>query len=204
MKNTVKFVMIAATALSITSCGNDKKNNNEGEDALVEERMVDEQEMEGMDHMDGADMDHSMHTDAEMKTDDAALSFEDENVAAVWKAYNSVRLALIASDPAKAKQEAANLAMIFDESNAKLKSAASAIASSEDLKVQRTAFSQFSNAAEAYFKGTLNSGTLYKQHCPMAFDGKGGDWLSNEAAIKNPYYGDQMLTCGSVTATITK
>jgi hypothetical protein len=27
-------------------------------------------------------------------------------------------------------------------------------------------------------------------------------WLSSEAAIKNPYYGKMMLTCGSVTETI--
>jgi len=203
MKNTVKFIMIAVTTLSLTSCGSDKKSDKDTEEVLVEERMVDEQEMQGMDYMDGTDMDHSKTSEAKMKADDAALSFEDENAAAVWKAYNDVRLALIASDAGKAKQEAANLAMIFDESNAKLKSAASAIAASEDLQVQRTAFSQFSNAAEAYFKGTLNSGTLYKQHCPMAFDGKGADWFSNEAAIKNPYYGDKMLNCGSVTATIT-
>jgi len=27
-------------------------------------------------------------------------------------------------------------------------------------------------------------------------------WLSNEKAIKNPYYGSQMLTCGKVVETI--
>jgi len=27
-------------------------------------------------------------------------------------------------------------------------------------------------------------------------------WLSNEAAIKNPYYGNAMLNCGNVTDTM--
>jgi Cu(I)/Ag(I) efflux system membrane fusion protein len=44
--------------------------------------------------------------------------------------------------------------------------------------------------------------TLYIQHCPMADDNKGADWLSLDKDIKNPYYGQSMLTCGEVTETI--
>jgi Cu(I)/Ag(I) efflux system membrane fusion protein len=36
----------------------------------------------------------------------------------------------------------------------------------------------------------------------MADDNKGADWLSTEESIKNPYYGQSMLTCGEVTDTI--
>ncbi len=201
---SLKLILVGATALSIASCGNDKKNND-AEETIVEEQMMEGHDMDEMKQMDHSDMDHSTQTTStESSSADAALSFKDENVAAVWSAYNKVRLALIASDSEKAKQEGANLAMIFDESNAKLKSAASAIAASNDLATQRAAFSQFSNAAETFFKGTLEGGTLYKQHCPMAFDGEGADWLSNEAAVKNPYFGDKMLNCGSVTATMTE
>ena len=39
---------------------------------------------------------------------------------------------------------------------------------------------------------------LYQDHCPMYNDGKGAVWISEFKAIKNPYYGSQMLTCGSV------
>ncbi|WP_261512273.1 DUF3347 domain-containing protein [Chryseobacterium paludis] len=39
---------------------------------------------------------------------------------------------------------------------------------------------------------------LYQDHCPMYNDGKGAIWISETKAIKNPYYGDKMLTCGSV------
>ena len=39
---------------------------------------------------------------------------------------------------------------------------------------------------------------LYQDYCPMYNDGKGAIWISEAKAIKNPYYGSQMLTCGSV------
>ncbi len=44
--------------------------------------------------------------------------------------------------------------------------------------------------------------SIYVQHCPMADDFKGADWLSLEDNIMNPYYGASMLTCGEVTDTI--
>ncbi len=51
------------------------------------------------------------------------------------------------------------------------------------------------NSIEAF--GT--SGTaLYVQHCPMAFNNQGGDWLSLEEGVKNPYFGDKMMRCGFV------
>ena len=43
---------------------------------------------------------------------------------------------------------------------------------------------------------------VYYQFCPMANDGKGANWLSRENAIKNPYYGVQMMTCGRTVETI--
>ncbi|MFO7862466.1 MAG: efflux RND transporter periplasmic adaptor subunit [Salinivirgaceae bacterium] len=41
--------------------------------------------------------------------------------------------------------------------------------------------------------------TIFVQHCPMADNNKGADWLSTERDVKNPYYGSSMLTCGEVT-----
>ena len=43
-----------------------------------------------------------------------------------------------------------------------------------------------------------SSQKLYQDHCPMFNDGKGAVWISETKAIKNPYYGNQMLSCGSV------
>ena len=44
--------------------------------------------------------------------------------------------------------------------------------------------------------------TIYIQHCPMAFNNRGADWLSTEEQIRNPYFGDKMMKCGSVTGKI--
>lgn len=44
--------------------------------------------------------------------------------------------------------------------------------------------------------------TIYVQHCPMADNNKGADWLSTEKTVKNPYFGSSMLTCGEITKEI--
>jgi Cu(I)/Ag(I) efflux system membrane fusion protein len=43
---------------------------------------------------------------------------------------------------------------------------------------------------------------IYNQFCPMANNDKGANWLSFQENIKNPYFGDAMLTCGNVEETI--
>ncbi|WKV13920.1 efflux RND transporter periplasmic adaptor subunit [Marivirga harenae] len=43
---------------------------------------------------------------------------------------------------------------------------------------------------------------LYLQHCPMADNDQGADWLSMEEEIVNPYFGSSMLTCGEVEKVI--
>lgn len=43
---------------------------------------------------------------------------------------------------------------------------------------------------------------MYVQHCPMADSNTGADWLSFDKEILNPYFGDKMLKCGSITETI--
>ncbi len=43
---------------------------------------------------------------------------------------------------------------------------------------------------------------VYEIRCPMAFDGKGGNWLQKEKDVRNPYYGAMMFRCGDVVRTI--
>jgi len=43
---------------------------------------------------------------------------------------------------------------------------------------------------------------VYQVHCPMAFNGEGANWLSNTAAIRNPYIPKKMITCGNIIDTI--
>lgn len=49
---------------------------------------------------------------------------------------------------------------------------------------------------------TGTSQKLYQQYCPMYRDNKGGQWLSMEKEIRNPYFGNKMLKCGTVQKEI--
>lgn len=73
------------------------------------------------------------------------------------------------------------------------------IVATKDLKKQRDYFSTFSANMFALAKTVkLNSEPVYYQYCPM----KKATWLSSNKAIRNPYYGSAMLTCGKTTETI--
>lgn len=71
-----------------------------------------------------------------------------------------------------------------------------------DLEAQRVAFEKISQQMYALAAENQWGITLYKQYCPMAFDNEGAYWLSAEEEIMNPYFGDQMLHCGTVQETL--
>lgn len=71
------------------------------------------------------------------------------------------------------------------------------------IGARRTAFASFN---DAFYKSVrtfgLSHGTVYYQYCPMARGEKGAYWLSDIKEIKNPYFGDAMLTCGETRDTL--
>lgn len=122
--------------------------------------------------------------------------------------YYSIKDALVSSNStvvtAKAEEfinilKGVSANEISDSSRAALMKDAENLSKSKDIKKQREFFSDFSDDMYVLAKATkLSSEPIYKQYCPMAK----ANWLSKESAIKNPYYGNKMLTCGSVTETI--
>ena len=56
-----------------------------------------------------------------------------------------------------------------------------------------------SNSIEKF--GIKSDKTLYLEFCPMADDNRGAYWISASREIKNPYFGEQMPTCGEVKKT---
>jgi hypothetical protein len=84
--------------------------------------------------------------------------------------------------------------------NALLKDA-TPISETKDIKIQREHFANLSNNMVTLAKAVkLTTLPVYQAYCPM----KRANWLSNDKAIKNPYYGSQMLTCGKVVETINQ
>ena len=68
----------------------------------------------------------------------------------------------------------------------------------DDVEAQRKQFGFLSQSLINALTAFGVDGTYYVQYCPMAFDNAGANWLSNEEQIRNPYFGDLMMKCGSV------
>jgi Cu(I)/Ag(I) efflux system membrane fusion protein len=77
------------------------------------------------------------------------------------------------------------------------------ISSSTTIEAQRKAYADFTGDFYTTIKifGLIDK-TVFYQYCPMAFDGKGAYWLSTTREIRNPYFGDAMLTCGETKETL--
>ncbi|MEL4486117.1 DUF3347 domain-containing protein, partial [Shewanella algae] len=73
---------------------------------------------------------------------------------------------------------------------------------SKDIAHQRDHFMSLSKNIYEVIKVAKPTDAVYYQYCPMANKGKGANWLSKENAIKNPYYGTQMLSCGKTVEII--
>jgi Cu(I)/Ag(I) efflux system membrane fusion protein len=77
------------------------------------------------------------------------------------------------------------------------------IASSTDIEKQRISFAEFNSTFYNSLKAFgLHHGTVYYQYCPMATSDKGAYWLDNIKEIKNPYFGESMLSCGETRETL--
>jgi hypothetical protein len=88
---------------------------------------------------------------------------------------------------------------LFMSLSEKLRTDAQRISETKEIKQQRGHFNELSNNFFAMIKGlNANQQPVYQQYCPMAK----GYWLSDNSAVKNPYYGKSMLTCGKVTETL--
>ena len=122
--------------------------------------------------------------------------------------YYQIKDALISGDPntaaiqagafLKTANDISNRTISEGNRNALVKDAG-VISESKDLKKQREVFANLSTnmyALASSLKST--SEPIYYQYCPM----KKAYWLSADQAIKNPYYGSAMLTCGKVVDTL--
>lgn len=148
----------------------------------------------------------------------AALLFStkaDAQLSNLLTSYYNIKNALVSSNANTAAVQADEFAKAlkainkkslseaelraFEPLQEKLAFDAAHIAETKDISHQRDHFESFSENFYKLAKAVkLSDKPIYQSYCPM----KKAYWLSNEAAIKNPYYGSQMLTCGKVSDTI--
>lgn len=150
-----------------------------------------------------------------IKTEITTIEVADSSqLQAVYDAYFTVKDALIKSDAKLTSAKATDLltaitAIKMDKLKSnehtawmkvvkKLTADAKSISTTSDLKKQRETFKSLSKNTYDLIKVSKSTEVVYKQYCPMA----DADWLSKEKAVKNPYYGSSMLTCGNVVETI--
>ena len=133
--------------------------------------------------------------------------------------YYGLKDALVASDSGKANAAAVQLAgfsdsLKIDEIKGDSTGAIKETAKSFTTEMSNSARNllkensldgkrrQFETISEILYNLTrtvrYDGEKIYYQYCPMAFNNKGAYWLSNQYAVRNPYFGDEMLECGSV------
>jgi hypothetical protein len=134
--------------------------------------------------------------------------------------YLELKNALVATNDAKAKSAAASLIeklekvddqkmtddqkAFFHSLHEKIKTDAEHITEA-GIDHQREHFSSMSNQVFKLVKSFhANQKQVYYEFCPMAFENKGAYWLSETEQIKNPYFGEKMISCGSVKETLAQ
>ncbi|HEU5289195.1 MAG TPA: DUF3347 domain-containing protein [Cyclobacteriaceae bacterium] len=170
--------------------------------------------------------DHTAHDSAEHASGSTAAEtaaepqFQVNNdfqsqLASVFASYIELKDAFVASDASKVKEEAKGADEALAKVDMKLLTGAAhndwmsyltpiqtslrEIQSSADIETQRKAFSSLSDNLYKSVKAFgLGGNEAFYDYCPMAFDNEGAYWLSDQKEIKNPYFGDKMLTCGQV------
>jgi copper chaperone CopZ len=127
--------------------------------------------------------------DALVKTDGSTASAKAKELL---DALNSVKMGALKSEEHVVWMKVMN----------ELKEDAEHISETKDAGHQRDHFMTLSKNIYALIKVSKIDTPIYYQFCPMANKGKGANWLSKENAVKNPYYGSQMLSCGKTIETI--
>ncbi|SHI99078.1 Protein of unknown function [Mesonia phycicola] len=173
MKKTI--LCLSLIALSFTACKNEAKTDeNKEEKVQVEEK--------------------------EENTENLPLAFTSEKQYEIARLYLDLKEALTNEDSYASKKISEIIVIKFndtkEEENKKI--AQTIVDNEENIEAQREAFYQLSTNLAPAFEKNITGGKLYKQYCPMAFDGKGAFWFSSEKEIMNPYFGDKMLKCGEV------
>lgn len=123
-----------------------------------------------------------------------------QSAEAILEQYLKVKDALIKGDSKMANTYTLSLQKSIEETpvikeKERLLKEVLKLGKTSDLEKQRMAFAEVSLILWDIVKNDANiQEDVYYQYCPM----KKMYWLSTEEAIKNPYYGSKMLTCGNV------
>ncbi|GGA78261.1 hypothetical protein GCM10008015_18680 [Flavobacterium palustre] len=122
---------------------------------------------------------------------------------------NSAEAATMAADFSKAVEAtktdkiAVELKDKYSEATEEAKKQAALIVSnSGKIDQQRKSFAVLSKNITSLIATFGTNKKLFQDYCPMYDEGKSGYWISEMKAIRNPYYGSEMLECGGMIKEI--
>lgn len=195
----LKLTLIALSLVAFTfqSCTSEKKEASDESKEMNHDMNHEEMNHEGMDH---DHMDEDMMEDTTVVSKMGASVVSKEQLESMLAGYFSVKNALVNTNAKDAKSAAEKLVASLGEGMTELKALVKGMAAKEDVEMIRKDFDQLSASMYEVVKANSDKkdSTVYKQYCPMAINNQGAFWLSSEAEIKNPYFGDKMLKCGKV------
>ncbi len=124
----------------------------------------------------------------------------------IISSYLELKNDLVNSKSEKAGKSAGEIVEVLllkkDEFSQGISAEAENIMKSMVLEDQRKHFSSLTKLIYTLANEADVDKELYYQYCPMAFNNNGAYWLSSESEIRNPYFGDKMLRCGSTKEII--
>jgi hypothetical protein len=205
MRSMFYSILFSATAFAfLANCSGNKKDD-----------------ADTTSHDEHAAHDSTEHASGSTATAEAAepqfqvdATFQNQ-LASVFTSYVELKDAFVSSDASKVKTEAKKTNESLAKVDMKLVSGAAhndwmnyltplqislkEIQENSDIEAQRKAFSTLSDNLYKSVKAFgLGGKEAFYEFCPMAFNNEGAYWLSDQTQIKNPYFGDKMLTCGEV------
>ncbi len=176
--NSFLKLLVAVVAVVFLSCKQDKKQEKSVNAESVEE-----------------------YTNLNATDSKSEVQFSDNKTQKIYLQYLEVKAAMVNTDSVAVQKASKKLVSIISssEEDKQLKATSKLISLTKNIKKQRDFFVTLTSEIEKHIANAeITSGEVYKQFCPMAFGGEGGYWLSDSKEIRNPYYGNKMLTCGTV------
>lgn len=200
-----QFILSMLIVFAFASCANDGKNEHSNHDTTKAAETT------------STEPENIKQITPVFTNLDASVS---SHIKQVFDHYIHVKTALVNTNPEEAKNGANAIMQViknfdksllpteqkaaYDKSIGNIRTTANNIAATAEIEKQREHFATLSNAAYDLAKSFGAGKTVYHEHCPMALNDKGAMWLSESKEIKNPYYGEKMLTCGTVEEIIEK
>lgn len=195
MKNIVLKSLLAISVITLISCNGNSGKNKEADHDMMQ-----------MNH-DMKDMNHNSESAETVNT--------KHILQPVISTYLTMKNALT-TDDSKATANAGEQ-MLSDLENIKITAISAAKQKAykniaDDIKKnaehigdnagniahQREHFAALSEDISNLIALLGTSQTLYNDFCPMFNNGRGASWLSESKEIKNPFYGKEMPTCGTI------